>query len=410
MLHQNRMLSSVAAGLTALWLATSPALAWDYAVHRVVNLLALASLPTNFPAFVRTPAAGERIAFLSGEPDRWRNTPDLPLKHFNNPDHYLDVEELELYGLKPESLPVFRYDFVAHLAITRKANPGHFPAPDASQDADHTRQLVGMLPWGLTEYYGKLKSGFSYLKAFEEDGGTPEEIANAQANIIYIMGVMGHLAGDASQPLHTTRHHHGWVGDNPNGYSTSRGIHAWIDGGYFEKTGGPDLPRLRSALRPAQLAALNGRTAQPGEIFHVCMAFLLEQHRQVEPLYQMEKAGAFSGLGPKGLEGKAFLENQLLKSAQLLGDLWLSAWQQAPPDKFLKGELAKRQARPPQAQTPSPNSTPRPQPSASRSTAILPRLAPPARSSADPGSQPIGIPPRPPSSVAHPAKTLTPTP
>ena len=75
MLHQNRTLSSVAAGLTGLWLATTHALAWDYAVHRVVNQLALASLPTNFPAFVRTPAAGERIAFLSGEPDRWRNTP-----------------------------------------------------------------------------------------------------------------------------------------------------------------------------------------------------------------------------------------------------------------------------------------------------------------------------------------------
>jgi len=410
MLHQNRTLSSVAAGLTGLWLATTHALAWDYAVHRVVNQLALASLPTNFPAFVRTPAAGERIAFLSGEPDRWRNTPDLPLKHLNNPDHYLDVEELELYGLKPESLPVFRYDFVAHLAITRKASPERFPAPDASQDADHTRQLVGMLPWGLTEYYGKLKSAFSYLKAFEEDGGTPEEIANAQANIIYIMGVMGHLAGDASQPLHTTRHHHGWVGDNPNGYSTSRGIHAWIDAGYFEKTGGPDLPRLRSALRPAQLATLNGRTARPEEIFHACMAFLLEQHRQVEPLYQMEKAGAFSGVGPKGLEGRAFLENQLLKSAQFLGDLWFSAWQQAPPDKFLKGELAKRKARPQQAQTPLPNSGSQQQPSASRSVDMSVSPGPTARSRADTGSQPVGIPDPFPSPFAHTAEAFTPTP
>ena len=23
------------------------------------------------------------------------------------------------------------------------------------------------------------------------------------------------VVGDAAQPLHTTRHHHGWVGDNP---------------------------------------------------------------------------------------------------------------------------------------------------------------------------------------------------
>src|SRR5437667_8821981 len=55
--------------------------AWDYEGHRLINQLALATLPTNFPAFVRTPDARERVAFLSGEPDRWRNTADLPLKH-----------------------------------------------------------------------------------------------------------------------------------------------------------------------------------------------------------------------------------------------------------------------------------------------------------------------------------------
>ena len=58
----------------------------------------------------------KRIAFLAGEMDRWRNTPDLPLKHYSFPDHYMDMEELADYGLKPELLPVFRYDFVADLA------------------------------------------------------------------------------------------------------------------------------------------------------------------------------------------------------------------------------------------------------------------------------------------------------
>src|SRR5512135_2069487 len=183
--------------------------AWDYEGHRVVNQLALASLPTNFPAFVREPAAAERIAFLAGEMDRWRNTPDLPLKHYSFPDHYMDMEELADYGLKAELLPVFRYDFVAQLALYRKAHPDKFPHRDAASDADHTRELVGLLPWGIAESVGKLKSGFSYLKALEE-AGTPEEVANAQANIIYVMGVMGHMVGDSSQPLHTTIHHHGW--------------------------------------------------------------------------------------------------------------------------------------------------------------------------------------------------------
>jgi hypothetical protein len=219
----------MAAVFAALTITAPAARAWDYEGHRTVNQLALASLPTNFPAFVHTPAAEERVAFLAGEPDRWRNTPDLPLKHFNGPDHYLDLEELATYGLKPEALPVFRYDFVALLALARKAHPENFHAIDSAKNEDHTRELVGFLPWAITENYGKLKSAFSYLKTFEENGGTEEEIANAQANIIYIMGVMGHYVGDSSQPLHTTIHHHGWVGDNPHHYSTNGRIHSWID-------------------------------------------------------------------------------------------------------------------------------------------------------------------------------------
>src|ERR1035437_9578170 len=49
------------------------AAAWDYDGHHAVNELALASLPTNFPAFVLTPETRDRIAFLAGEADRWRN-------------------------------------------------------------------------------------------------------------------------------------------------------------------------------------------------------------------------------------------------------------------------------------------------------------------------------------------------
>jgi len=336
-----RISASALALLALLPLGTHLARAWDHEGHRVVNQLGLAALPTNFPAFVREPAAAERVAFLAGEMDRWRNTTDLSLKNYSFPDHSIDMEELADYGLKPELLPIFRYDFVAQLALFRKAHPDKFPEPDAASNQDHTRGLVGLLPWAIAESVGKLKSGFSYLKAYEE-AGTPEEITNAQANIIYVMGVMGHLAGDASQPLHTTIHHHGWVGDNPHNYTTSRGFHSWIDGGYFSRTGGANLADLKSKMRPAQLVSIYGRPAKPEETFQVAVLFLIEQNKQVEPLYQLDKNGKLSGEGEKGLEGKAFLEGQLLKSGQLLGDLWVTSWQQAPPDTFLKSQLARR--------------------------------------------------------------------
>jgi hypothetical protein len=337
-----RLLSVTAGALVLGWLAASQALAWDYEGHRIVNQLALASLPTNFPAFVRQPATAERIAFLAGEPDRWRNTPDLPLKHFNGPDHYIDLEQLTEYGLKPESLPPLRYDFIAALGVARKMHPENFPAIDASRNEDHTRELVGLLPWALAENYSKLKSGFSYLKAFEENGGTPEEIANAQQNIVYIMGVMGHYAGDSSQPLHSTIHHHGWVGQNPNHYTTESSIHSWIDGGFFRKIGGANLKELSSKVRTAQLLTLNQHPAEPSQVFQAGLEFIREQHRQVEPLYELYKDGKLSGEGEKGTEGRAFLEAQLLKAGQFLGDIWYSAWQQAPADSYLKSQLAHR--------------------------------------------------------------------
>ena len=329
------------AGVSAL--VGQTVFAWDYEGHRLVNQLALASLPKDFPAFALTSEAQERIAFLAGEPDRWRNTPNLELKHANGPDHYIDLEELSLYDLKPEALPPLRYDFMAQIARSRAAHPERFPAIDPEKDTDHTRELSGFLPWAMTEYYAKLKSEFSYLKAFENDGGTPAEIANAQANIVYTMGVMGHYYGDASQPLHTTMHFNGWTGNNPNHYNTNRSFHAWIDGGYIFKAGiEGDLGDMKKKMRAAHIVTFNGQAAQAEQVFPAIVSFIAEQNKLVEPLYQMDKDHKLSGEGEPGLQGKPFIEGQLMKAGQFLADIWYSAWQQAPADDYLARQLHRR--------------------------------------------------------------------
>lgn len=332
--------------------------AWDYEGHRMVNQVALASLPTNFPSFISAPVARERIAFLAGEPDRWRNTTELPLKHFNGPDHYIDLDELDEYKMEAASLSHFRYEFIGQLAVARAQHPSNFTPVDPAKNEDKTRQLVGLLPWALSEYYGKLKSGFSYLKTFEENGGTPDEIANAQQNIIYIMGVMGHFAGDASQPLHTTIHHHGWVGENPKHYATNSSIHAWIDGGYIGKVG-ITSPELGRKVRPARVLSATSPNASSPDIFPTVMAFIIEQHKLVEPLYQLNQDGSLSDQGEAGSKGRNFITQQLLAGGQFLGDLWISAWQSAPTDTFLKSQLAKRQLGKPVAAPGNPGVLPR---------------------------------------------------
>jgi hypothetical protein len=317
--------------------------AWDYEVHRIINQAALASLPTNFPAFVRSPDAAERIAFLSGEPDRWRNTPDLPLKHVNHPDHYMDLEELDDYGLRDADLPVFRYEFIARLAVVRDQHPDRLPRIDPASNADHTKEWVGLLPWKLTEEYGRLKSGFSSLRALEGHGGTPDEIANARQNIVYVMGVMGHFAGDAAQPLHTTIHFNGWAGENPEGFTTDRGFHALMDGGFLVRSGLPAMETLTARMETATGMAGAGRQSNADQVFREVLSFLRRQQQQVEPLYRLEKEGAFAaGIDPA--QGREFLTHQMALGAQLLANLWVSAWRDAPEDTWLIRKLGERKA------------------------------------------------------------------
>jgi len=314
--------------------------AWDYAGHRIVNQLALASLPTNFPSFTRTRSAHERVAFLAGEPDRWRSLSDPVLRHCNAPDHFLDIDLLEPYRLDPTRLGSFRYEFTAQLALARAGHPQEYPPIDPHQDLDRTRALIGFLPWAITEYELKLESAFSYLKEYES-AGTAEEVANARENVLYLMGLMGHYVGDGSQPLHTTKHHHGWVGKNPHHYATNYSIHAWIDGGYIQEFG-VTAEKIRGNLRPARPLLLPQAGAGSTNLFQVVMAYLLEQHRQVEPLYRLEKAGKLSGHHEISEEGFRFITGQLLNGAQMLGDLWLTAWEQTTPDLVLRSFLAKR--------------------------------------------------------------------
>ncbi len=316
--------------------------AWDYEGHRIVNQLGLAGLPEDFPAFVREPAAAERIAFLAGEPDRWRNVQDLPIKHGNGLDHYCDFEYLAKAGLDHRTISPLRYQFVAEYAAGRAANADAFAPINPAKNTDHSQEWSGFAPWMITEMFGKLKSGFSYLKALE-DLGTPEEVENARANILYIMGVMGHYVGDLAQPLHTTEHFNGWVGDNPNNYTRWNGFHAWIDGGFIGHAG-IGIDTLRSQARPGALLATTRTATGRDPIFEAVMDYLLRQHTQVEPLYQLEKDGHFDRKKtPADPVAVDFMTGQFLNGGEMLASLWITAWRTAGPDAYLRAQLIKRQ-------------------------------------------------------------------
>jgi hypothetical protein len=347
--------------LSSLLLATlvaAPASAWDHVGHSTVNQLALAALPKDFPDFVHQPDAAERIVFLANVPDRWRNV-DPWLKQVGPSwtDHFLDIEELSDAGLDPHTVPSLRYDFVVAFAAGRAAHPQNFRPIDPARNTDGTRQWPGFAPWAIAEWTHKLRSAFGYLKAFEEMGGTPAEIANAREDVLYTMGVLGHYVGDCAQPLHTTANYNGWYRENPHGYTKWNGFHSWIDSGLIAKAG-INAAALKSRVRAAE--ALPAITPADGRdpIFVAAMDYILANHQLVEPLYRMEKDGKLGNpvVGKDGVvqvadrpvppEGRAFIEDRLVTGGGMLAKLWVTAWKSAPVDTYLRTQLAKRQGLP----------------------------------------------------------------
>ncbi|MEE8170006.1 MAG: hypothetical protein V3T70_05610, partial [Phycisphaerae bacterium] len=196
--------------------------AWDENGHVMVTELAVAGLPSDFPAWLKDAPNTRRLAYLSAEPDRWRGTHLPAMTHWNNPDHYLDVEFLEPYGLSLKTLPRLRYEYVGRLAAYRALHPDAFGPAKADDDPNLVRITPGMLPYRVMELYARIRSGWSTLRTFEKYADTAESwrIEAARTRIVQAMGLLSHYIGDAAQPLHTTKHFNGWAGDNPNDYTT----------------------------------------------------------------------------------------------------------------------------------------------------------------------------------------------
>jgi hypothetical protein len=125
---------------------------------------------------------------------------------------------------------------------------------------------------------------------------------------------MGHYVADGSQPLHTSIQYNGWVGPNPNGYTTEHHIH-----GQFES----DF--VHANVKITDVSPL--MTAKPvvlGDVFEDYMKYLRHSNTLVEKTYQLDKTGAFIGAGTA--DGKAFVDQQLAAGATELRDMIYTAW------------------------------------------------------------------------------------
>jgi len=279
-------------------LLVQQSLAWGPDGHKMINRLAGAALPADVPAFLRSPAALDALAYYGPEPDRWRSPAEPELNAAQAPEHFIFLELADLAG----PLPRRRYDYIRALAAAQDKHP----------ELDLTPEHVGLQPYVTTEVYERLQSAFRDYRGLLAAKADTKPV---EAEITFLAGWLGHYVGDGSQPLHTSIQYDGWVGPNPNGYSTEKHIHWFFENDYVHANVKiSDVAPLVAASKPAAL----------GDVFDDYMAYLRHSNSLVEKVYQLEKAGAFNGAGTP--EGKAFVDERLAAGTIELRNMIYTAW------------------------------------------------------------------------------------
>jgi hypothetical protein len=292
-------LRSFAALVMLPLLAVPPSFGWGDTGHKMINRLAAENLPSDIPAFLRSPAAIDEIEYLGPEPDRWRSPAEPELNAAQASDHFINMEYADIIA----PLPRRRYDYIAALTAAEITHP------------DIARQLqpdhVGFQPYITNEIWERLKSA---MRNYRELSTQHADTKPVEAAIIFYAGWMGHYVADGSQPLHVSRDYDGWVEkENPNGYTTEHGIHSKFESTFVNANlTATDVRPLMTTLHPI------------ADEWTAYLDYLQHSGSLMERVYQLEKDHAFDGAGSP--EGKQFTVERLAAGANMLRDLIYSAW------------------------------------------------------------------------------------
>lgn len=288
----------VASAMVPLF-AVQPSFPWGADGHRMINRLASENLPKDVPAFLRNGNALDIMQYIAPEPDRWRNKAVPELGDAQAPEHFMDMEYLDLVG---PALPKKRYDFLRALAKAQAVHPEMQLQPE----------VVGLLPYVTEEVWQRLRNSMHEYRKLLAAG---EDTRPVETAILFYAAWLGHYVADGSQPLHTTTKYNGWTGPNPNGYTTDHKIHSAFESLY-----------VTANIKPSDIAPLVA-SAPPkvlNDEWTDFLAYLRNTSTQVEKVYQLEKVGGFRGAGTP--EAKSFTEERLAAGAIELRDMIYTAW------------------------------------------------------------------------------------
>jgi hypothetical protein len=292
-------------GLAFCICVQSSALAWGKTGHRLINDVAVSTLPTSVPRFVR--AARDTITSLGPELDRSKDA-GQPHDGDRDPGHYIDLlDDGTVAHIQLSALPLSRE---AYDTMLRAAGSDQY--------------LTGFLPYSIMDGWQQVVKDFAIWRV-DEIGTTKAQSAadrdwfladkrERERLTIRDIGVWGHYVADGSQPLHVSVHFNGWGKyPNPKGYSQSRSLHARFESDFVDK----------HAVRAAVLAGVEAYHACGCPIDKHVESYLDSTLLTVPSLYELEQAHGFDQGSPAAVR---FMDSRLSVGAQMLRDLIVDAW------------------------------------------------------------------------------------
>lgn len=293
-----RRLPGAAAVLCATIVVATPAalFAWGEAGHRITGFAAAATLPADMPTFFR--AAGNELSYLNPEPDRWRDRAerslDPALDGGTSPDHFIDMEMVPATVLESALRAPNRYAYLDTLAAAHVEG-----------------SAMGLLPFRMLEMAQRLREEFRLWRTVRDSATR----AYIERRIVNDAGILGHYVADGSNPAHTTIEFNGWVGPNPNGYAIDKRFHSRFESAYVEShiSTGDVISRVDTSAR----VLLDLRSA--------IIDYLRQTNAKVERMYQLDKSHPFDGQTTDQAD-KEFVASRLAAGAQMLRDIWYTAW------------------------------------------------------------------------------------
>jgi hypothetical protein len=202
------------------------------------------------------------------------------------------------------------------MAVAKHEHPDAVEPYNEKRDPARTQEWPGFLPHAIMEHYGKLVSSDRQIRILESlhDPKRADQLIAARNNVIFEMGQLAHFVGDAAQPLHTTAHHHGWSGPNPDAFTTANGFHRYIDTtilGIHHLT----YDTLKADFKTVR--TIDNKNNPWDDV----IAHIQRSHDQVRPLYVLQKSGDL-----EKDPGKALLTERLYDGGAMLGALYAAAW------------------------------------------------------------------------------------